>query len=234
MHALPARAPLVAWLGGGLFVVALGVFLYGYFVAFGSSSASSGVAQPIGLNVALFTAFALHHSVLARSGAKRWLVRYLTPALERTAYVWVASLLFLGVCLGWQTVPGELYHQSGLAAGPHWLVVLSGAWLTARAARVLDPLDLAGIRQASGQPSSADFKLAGPYLRLRHPIYLGWVLLVFGVPHMTATRFVFAVVSTLYLIIAIPFEERSLAEALGDRYRDYQRQVRWRLVPGIW
>ena len=234
MHALPARAPLVAWLGGALFVVSLGVFLYCYFAGFGSSGAPSGLARPIGENVALFTAFALHHSVLARSGVKRSLEPYLPPALERTAYVWIASLLFLVVCLGWQTVPGELYRQSGLAAGAHWLVVLSGVWLTARAARILDPLDLAGIRQASGHPSSTDFKLAGPYLQLRHPIYLGWMLLVFGVPHMTATRFVFAVVSTLYLVVAIPFEERSLVETLGDEYRDYQRQVRWRLLPGVW
>lgn len=42
------------------------------------------------------------------------------------------------------------------------------------------------------------------------------------------------VVSTAYMAIAIPFEERSLVDSFGDRYRVYQSQVRWRLVPGLW
>jgi protein-S-isoprenylcysteine O-methyltransferase Ste14 len=234
MHAPPARAPRVAWAGGALFVLSLGVFLYSYFVTFGRADRLNGVAWPLGIDIALFTAFALHHSALARSGAKRWLTRHLPPAFERTAYVWAASLIFLVVCLGWQPVPGVLYRHTGLAALAHWLVVLAGAWLTARAAGVLDPLDLAGIRQAAGQGSQPEFRVVGPYVWVRHPIYLGWILVVFGVPHMTATRFVFAVVSTLYLIVAIPFEERSLGEAFGDEYRNYQRKVRWRLVPGLW
>ena len=234
MHAPPARAPRVAWAGGALFVVSLAVFLYSYVVTFGRPAGAGRVAWPVVIDAALFTAFALHHSVLARSGAKRWLTRHLPAALERTAYVWVASLLFLAVCLAWQPVPGVFYRQTGIAALLHWLVVLAGAWLTARAAAVLDPLDLAGIRQAAGQTSQPEFRVVGPYRWLRHPIYLGWFLVVFGVPYMTATRFVFAVVSTIYLIVAIPFEERSLVEAFGDEYRHYQRQVRWKLVPGMW
>ena len=70
--------------------------------------------------------------------------------------------------------------------------------------------------------------------RVRHPIYLGWVLMVFATPVMTTTRLSFAVVSTLYLIAAIPLEERLLIENFGDKYRAYQRQMRWRLLPFVW
>ena len=69
---------------------------------------------------------------------------------------------------------------------------------------------------------------------MRHPIYFGWVLMVFGAPTMTASRLLFATISTLYLVIAIPFEERSLGEEFGTAYADYQERVRWRLVPGVW
>ena len=100
--------------------------------------------------------------------------------------------------------------------------------------RVLDPLVLAGIRQATGQEFTSEFKLVGPYFLVRHPIYLGWLLIVFGAPVMTWTRLEFAVVSSAYLVFAIPFEERTLVDAFGDTYRDYQRQVRWRLVPWVW
>ena len=37
-----------------------------------------------------------------------------------------------------------------------------------------------------------------------------------------------------YLVMAIPFEERSLIEHFGDAYRTYRRQVRWRMVPGVY
>ena len=99
---------------------------------------------------------------------------------------------------------------------------------------MLDPLELAGIRQAAGDTRAVAFKIVGPYHVVRHPIYLGWLLIVFGVPEMTWTRFEFAVVSSAYLVIAIPFEERSLVDTYGETYRAYQRDVRWRLVPGVW
>jgi protein-S-isoprenylcysteine O-methyltransferase Ste14 len=69
---------------------------------------------------------------------------------------------------------------------------------------------------------------------VRHPIYLGWILLVFGAPLMTMSRLVMAVVSSAYLVMAIPWEERSLIESFGDRYREYQRRVTSRLIPYVW
>ena len=52
--------------------------------------------------------------------------------------------------------------------------------------------------------------------------------LSFGAAHMTADRLTFAVLSSSYLVVAIPWEERSLKRVFGDEYERYQRQVRWR------
>jgi methanethiol S-methyltransferase len=224
----------VTWLGGGLFVASLGYFLWWYFLHLDGVAPPGPLVWPVGSDVALFTVFALHHSLLARSGAKRWMSRHVAAHLERTVYVWTASLLFLGVCLRWQDVPGLLYRHTGITAGAHWLTVIAGGWLTLQSARVIDPLELAGIRQASGQTAPLEFKAAGPYGVVRHPIYLGWLLMVFGVPEMNGTRLTFAVVSSLYLVLAIPFEERALVDLSGGRYRTYQERVRWRLLPYVW
>jgi protein-S-isoprenylcysteine O-methyltransferase Ste14 len=51
---------------------------------------------------------------------------------------------------------------------------------------------------------------------------------------MTGSRLVFAAVSTVYLLIAIQFEERSLRRTAGAAYSEYARQVRWRLVPYLY
>ncbi len=234
MGACLPRAPLLAWLGGGVFVGSLAFFVWTYFVRFGHVLRGGTLAVPLVIDLALFGVFAVHHSVLARSGAKRWLAGHVPPHLERSLYVWVASLLFLMVCGWWREVPGQVYRHAGVWAVPHWMAVAYGVWLTARSAGVIDPLDLAGIRQAGGDSRLPRFRVVGPYRWVRHPIYLGWLLLVFGVPHMTATRLAFAVISTVYLVVAVPFEERALLQTFGDEYGRYRQRVRWRLVPGVW
>lgn len=234
MTASSPVARLVAWLGGAIFVASLALFAWSYFLRFGRVWVDGSLTMPLLINLTLFTGFAAHHSVLARSGAKRWLTRRVPPHLERSLYVWTASVLFIGVCALWAPVPGVAYHHVGLAAVPHWLAVALGGWLTLRSAGVLDPLELAGIRQVHGSAAAPRFRVVGHYHLVRHPIYLGWLLLVFGVPHMTGTRLAFAAISSAYLIVAIPFEERSLIETFGDDYRRYQQAVRWRLVPGLW
>ena len=58
--------------------------------------ATGPLLAPVLVNLLLFSAFALHHSALARSGAKETIRRIAPPELERSLYTWVASLLFLG------------------------------------------------------------------------------------------------------------------------------------------
>ena len=228
---------IFAWLGGGLFVASLGYTLYFYVVILARTdgTADTNPARAIAINVALFGVFALHHSLLARTGAKRWVTRLIPEQLERSAYVWIASLLLLAVCLLWQPVPGLTYAMDDPWRWGFYAAQLFGYLLTSRAAAILDGLELAGIRQVQGRERPpSDFRADGPFGYVRHPIYLGWILLVFGTPTMTMNRLLFAVISSLYLILAIPWEERSLIATSGDRYRAYQQRVRWRLVPGIW
>ncbi len=225
----------IRWLGGIAFVASLAYLVYFYSLVLSSPAGdASHVVRNALIDAGLFTAFALHHSVFARAGIKQRLIDLLPPAIERTVYVWFASALLVGVCVLWQPVPGVMYSVDGI-----WRVVLyglqaAGGLLTMRGAGVIDPLELAGIRQATAHPSSDALRVVGPFRVIRHPIYLGWILMVFGAPTMTANRLLFASISSAYLILAIPWEERSLVAAHGDQYRAYQQAVRWRVVPGLW
>jgi protein-S-isoprenylcysteine O-methyltransferase Ste14 len=217
------------------FVASLLYLGYFFLVTLASSAGDpSSITRAVGSNALLFAAFALHHSLLARSGVKRLVSRLTGARFERTAYVWIASLLAIAMCVLWQPVAGLFYSMPGWWQLPFWVMQALGAGIIVGAARVMDPLELSGIRQAAGQAATGSLKIVGPFRIVRHPIYFGWMLLVFGTPTMTANRLLFAVISSLYLILAIPWEESSLVEGHGDRYRDYQRLVRWRVIPGIW
>jgi protein-S-isoprenylcysteine O-methyltransferase Ste14 len=229
----------VAALGGIVFVAALAAGAW-RFLALGTPPARGPVLPGVLINIALFGVFALHHSVLASDPVKAWVARRLSPPLERPAYVWVASLLFLLVCVAWQPIAGTLY-----VIPPPWswlagAVQLAGGILTFDAARRIDVRVLAGLRPdpglqvGTGAASDAELVAAGGYRLVRHPIYLGWVLLVWAASDMTLGRFAFAAISTAYLVLAVPFEERSLLRRFGPGYAAYAARVRWRIVPGLY
>jgi methanethiol S-methyltransferase len=242
--AVSAKARAFAWGGTLLFFASLSFFLYSYVVTFGESamvppegalsSREAARDRAALLNILLFTAFAVHHSIFAREPVRAWVGRLVPPYLERAWYVWIASLLFIGVCLLWQPVPGVAWRAEGA-----WRVLALGAqgtgiWLTLHSAMIIDILELSGLRQLSPHKGAMEFKTSGPYGWVRHPIYTGWFLVVFAIPTMTMTRLVFAAVSSAYLLLAIPFEERSIRAASGGAYDAYAKQVRWKLVPGIY
>jgi protein-S-isoprenylcysteine O-methyltransferase Ste14 len=119
---------------------------------------------------------------------------------------------------------------------PFRLVQLTAIVIIGRATAALNALELAGVRQLERQALDKPVHLntSGVYGLVRHPIYLGWVMFVFGAPRMTTDRAVFAIISTLYLALAVPLEERSLVQAFGEAYSRYSDKVRWKIVPGVY
>lgn len=246
------------WVGVGaaLFGVALAAGAWLFLVRLAPTTEQPALTPASAAwNAAWFSAFALHHSVMARSGAKMWVARHLPASLERSLYVWMASGLFLLVCALWRPTGGVVWAL-GRFAGAGLVLQVGGLVVTLLGAQIIDLRELAGLRQIHApspewaslvppdrqaarvalerqNPPLGIISTRGPYGWVRHPIYLGWVLLVWGTPVMTSGRLLFACVSTAYLLIAIPFEERSLVELHGDDYRRYQRLVRWRIVPGV-
>lgn len=220
------------------FAASLLFFLYAYLVLFGEP-AGTGTRHPAlgaAWNVLLFTVFALHHSLFARTGMKQLVREHLPPKLERALYVLVASVLFFLVAWLWLPLPDYAWRLSGPWRGVGYAVQAAGILLTFLASRALDVLDLAGVRplMRASRATPAPLVTSGVFGLVRHPLYFGWTLLVFMAPDMTYTRLLFAVVSTAYLAIAIPFEERSLVATFGAEYTGYQGKVRWRMLPGLY
>jgi methanethiol S-methyltransferase len=233
---------LFVWLGGGLFAGALALCAYAYLVSWSDPAAGAPHAIPgargwsgLAVDVGLFGLFAAHHSLFARETVKVRLARVVPPRLLRSVYVWTASILLILVCLCWQPIGRNLYTVSGPQRFAHAALQLAGLWIIAASVAVIDGLELAGIRGPSdpgGAPPSLQER--GPYRCVRHPLYLGWMLATLGAAHMTADRLAFAAISSIYLLTAMPWEERSLERAFPGGYRRYSRRVRWRLIPYIY
>jgi protein-S-isoprenylcysteine O-methyltransferase Ste14 len=222
---------LFVWAGGAMFALSLAVCAYFFLVVWAAPAAGGGWLA-VAINAGIFSIFALHHSVFAREPIKRRLAAVVPERLIRSFYVWTASVLLLAVLAAWQVLEGAVYHVTGWPAVCLAALQLAGLWLIIRSVARIDPLELAGIdaHDRAGNALQTD----GPYRWVRHPLYLGWVLVVFGAAHMTANRFAFALMSTMYLMLAIPWEERSLLRAFGDAYAQYQRAVRWRILPFVY
>ena len=75
----------------------------------------------------------------------------------------------------------------------------------------------------------------GPYAFVRHPMYSAIIMWCVAVVMVLPSMWVALVSATVAAVIVVrtALEDSMLTEGLQG-YRDYQRSVRWRLVPHLW
>jgi protein-S-isoprenylcysteine O-methyltransferase len=77
---------------------------------------------------------------------------------------------------------------------------------------------------------------SGLYRYVRHPSYLGQILILLGIGALLA-NVVAVLAAPLMTIIALVWrirvEERAMSEHFGAAYQDY-RKTTWRLLPLVW
>ncbi len=86
---------------------------------------------------------------------------------------------------------------------------------------------LSGVRSLFMSNPSANLKIDGIHKYIRHPLYLGTLLFIWGVFFIfpLLTNLISVVIITLYTVIGIKFEEKKLLREFGDAYADYIKKV---------
>ncbi|MEO6795357.1 MAG: isoprenylcysteine carboxylmethyltransferase family protein [Mycobacterium sp.] len=124
---------------------------------------------------------------------------------------------------GWSTVPapvcllGDVLVAIGL--GVAMLVIIQNGYAAAN------------VTVEAGQTLVS----TGLYGLVRHPMYVGNIILMLGIPPALGSYWglVFVIPGLIVLVLRIRDEEHLLTTELAG-YREYTQQVRYRLLPHVW
>jgi len=229
---------LVFTYGAAAYLAFFATFLY--LIGFVSGlvvpkSIDSAPTGPLGgamlVNFGLITLFGLQHSLMARPWFKRAWTRVIPDAAERSTFVLATVIVLNFLFWQWQPMGGVLWHVEDPTLRMILLAISLTGWLIVLVATVLiDHFDLFGLRQVvlylRGLPyTPLAFRQPWLYRRVRHPLYLGFLIAFWVAPTMTMAHFLFAVVLTCYILMAIQFEEQDLAHQHGRAYLEYRKRV---------
>jgi methanethiol S-methyltransferase len=208
-------AYLIALAGAGLFLA----YVVGAGVGLLPRDQSVDRQLSIQVNFGLLMLFVVPHTAMARQVFKARL-----GYLGRSIYV-ATSGLTLGILTWfWQVLPGEPIWD-----GPLWIVGISllavlgvgacSAWF--------NHASFYGFTQAWTGVAEVHVPLRfeGPYRYVRHPLMLGFLIVIWAQPIMPPELLMLNVGMTLYVLGGITFEEHDLILAYGDQYEQYRRNV---------
>jgi protein-S-isoprenylcysteine O-methyltransferase Ste14 len=228
------------------YAVALVIFVYafGFIGGFLTPTTLDGtpglpLGKALAIDVGLLALFAVQHSGMARPGFKRWWTRIVPEAAERSTYVLISSILMIAFFLWWQPMGGTLWSVPEGAARAAVISLYTFGWLLLLYTTFLiDHFDLFGLSQVWRRLRRQDYRaprLHTPslYRLVRHPLYIGWLIIFWAAPVMTVAHLVFALGTTLYILAAIQLEERDLVGAFGEGYIAYRKQTPM-LLPRLW
>lgn len=189
------------------------------------------------VDLGLLMLFAVQHSVMARPAFKRAWTKIVPVAAERSTYVLFSSLALIALFYWWQPLGGVVWQVQLQLAQYALLGLYAFGWaLLLLATFLIDHFDLFGLRQSwygfrGRSMPPLEFRTPWLYRHVRHPIYVGWLLIFWSAPTMTVGHLVFAVATTAYILVAVRFEERDLIDAHPE-YAEYRKRVPM-LIPGL-
>ncbi|MCC6410697.1 MAG: DUF1295 domain-containing protein [Saprospiraceae bacterium] len=190
------------------------------------------------LAFALLLAYFAMHSLLANDKVKNWFAARTGGRFRfyRLMYNLVATVL-LFLLLAWMgRWPEVVLFESNLWTNTVALILLAlGGGISLAAFRNYDMGEFTGfqqLQQNNPAPNHSQLNTSGLNAVVRHPLYLGAILLLLGLfvfyPYMSSLLLLLSVL--VYLPFGIYFEEKKLRRQFGQVYVHYQERVKC-LIP---
>ena len=194
--------------------------------------------QALLMDALLLGIFAVQHSVMARPAFKRVLTRLIPEAAERSTYVLASSLALIALFAYWEPIGGVIWNvENPLLRLLVSFVFVVGFLIVLIATLLINHFDLFGLRQVwlyliERPYTHLEFRTPFFYKYVRHPLYVGWFIAFWATPTMTGAHLLFAMMTSVYMLMAIRWEERDLVAVFGSRYENYRKEVP-KLVPSL-
>lgn len=183
------------------------------------------------LNLALLLVFGVQHSIMARRPVKALLERLMGKDLVLPTYVMWSGFTLFALSALWVPLSPPLYDLWGTTWGYVTLIPwVAGFLITGVTAVQMGGSELIGLNAVKAiwlgkEAETIPFSTPGLYKYIRHPLYLGILLMFWSTPTMTHDHLFFSEVMSAYILIGTYFEERDLVHRFGDEYRAYKSRV---------
>jgi protein-S-isoprenylcysteine O-methyltransferase Ste14 len=196
-----------------------------------------GHIEALVFDACLSLIFFFQHSIIIRKSIRARIVKFFPSEYYGAFYSISSSMALLILTLFWQ----KTYLIAAAGTAGYWLLrilfclSIAGFYWGVKSLGSFDPFGTVNIKLIMRRREQKTVPLVakGPYLWVRHPLYLFSLVMIWSCPYLHADKLLFNIMWTLWIIIATKLEERDLVNNFGEPYREYKKRVPmlipWRL-----
>jgi methanethiol S-methyltransferase len=145
--------------------------------------------------------------------------------------VLLSSIVLIVLYLFWQPISGTVWSvQNPVARMILWVLFWAGWGTVLISTFLINHFELFGLQQAwfhtrHRQEQVPLLREPSLYRFVRHPMMLGFFFAFWAIPTMSAGHLLLAAGMSVYILVALHYEERDLVGVFGADYENYRGRV---------